>query len=80
MSFDPHFRRFNPRWLLPTIEANAAETFEAPDMFPFSSHEELTNDLDERDFDDALEQIASERGCVCPLCGAIVRSDGSVMY
>ena len=79
MSFDPHSRRFDPRWLLPTIETNAAETSEAPDVFRFSSDEESTNDPIGRDFDEALEQIASERGCLCPLCGAIVASDGSVL-
>jgi hypothetical protein len=48
-------------------------------VFRFSSDGELTNDPVGRDFDEALEQIASERGCVCPLCGAIVASDGSVL-
>jgi hypothetical protein len=75
MSFDSHSRRFNPRWLLPTMELNAAETFEAPEVFRFSSAEESTNDRVGRDFDAALEQIAFERGCVCPLCGAIAASD-----
>jgi hypothetical protein len=77
MSFDPHSSRFNPRWLLPTMEINAAETFEAPDVFRFSSAEESTNDPVGREFDEALEQIASERGFVCPRCRAIVASDGS---
>jgi hypothetical protein len=79
MSFDPHSRRFDARWLLPPTAPNAAKTFEAPDASPFSSDGELTYDPVGRDFDEALEQLASERGCVCPLCGAIVASDGSVL-
>jgi len=79
MSFDPHSRRFDLRWLFPTIESDAEETSEAPDVSPFSADEESTNDPTGRDFDGALEQIASERCCVCPLCGAIVASDGSVL-
>jgi hypothetical protein len=79
MSFAPHSRRSDPRWRFPAIETNGEETSEAPDVSPFSSDEESTNDPTLRDFDEALEQIASERRCVCPLCGAIVASDGSVM-
>ena len=79
MSFDPHSRRFDPRWLFLAIEPDGEETSEAPNVSPFSWDEELTNDPIERDFDQALEQIASERCCVCPLCGAIVASDGSVL-
>ena len=44
MSFDPHSRRFDPRWLFPAIETNGEETSETPDAFPFSSDEESTND------------------------------------
>jgi len=69
MSFDPHTRRFDPRWLLPAIERNATETSLVPDASPFSSDDGSTNDPTERDFDDALEQVASEKGRVCPLCG-----------
>jgi hypothetical protein len=79
MSFAPHSRRYDPRWLFPAIESDGEETSGAPDGFPFSSYEKSTNDPSERDFDKALEQIASERCCVCPLCGAIVGSDGSVL-
>ena len=49
------------------------------DASPFSSDEESTNDPAGRYFDEALEQIASEGCCECPLCGAIVASDGSVV-
>jgi hypothetical protein len=79
MSFDPHSRRFDPRWLFPAIETDGEETSEAPDVSPFSSDEESTTDPTGRDIDEALEQIASAGCCVCPLCGALVASDGSVM-
>jgi hypothetical protein len=79
MSFDHHSRRFNPRWLFPAIETDGEQAFEAPDVSHFSSDEELTSDLIDQDFDEALKQIAAERCCVCPLCGAIVGSDGSVL-
>jgi hypothetical protein len=69
MSFDPHSRRFNPRWLLPAIETYATETSEPPDVLPFSSDDERSNFPTEQDLDDALEQVASERDYVCPLCG-----------
>jgi hypothetical protein len=79
MSFDPHSRRFNPRRMFPAIETEPEETSEAPDEYRFCSDEESKNDPAGRDLDEALEQIASERRCVCPLCGAIVGSDGSVV-
>jgi hypothetical protein len=69
MSFDPHSRRFDPRWLLPAIETYATETFKPPDASPFSSEDEWTNGPTEQDLDDALEQVASERDYVCRLCG-----------
>jgi hypothetical protein len=79
MNFDPHSRRLDPRRLFPEIGTDEAELFGSPDASPFSSDEESTNDPVGRDFDEALEEIASERRCVCPLCGAIVASDGSVL-
>jgi hypothetical protein len=79
MSFTPHSRRFDPRWLFQAFETDREETSEAPNVSPFSSSWELTSDLTERDFDLALERVASERRCVCPLCGAIVKSDGTVL-
>jgi hypothetical protein len=79
MSFDPHSHRFDRRRLFPAIETDEGETFETLDASRFSSDEESASDLPDRDFDLALEQIASERRCVCPLCGAIVASDGSVL-
>ena len=79
MSFDPHSRRFDPRWLFPPIETEDEETSDVPDRSPFDSNGALTRNLTDRDIDLALQQVASERCCVCPLCGAIVGSDGNVL-
>jgi hypothetical protein len=79
MSFDPHSHRFNPRRMFPAFETEREETSEAPDGYLSCSDEDSTNDPAGRDFDEALEQIALEGRCVCPLCGAIVASDGSVV-
>jgi hypothetical protein len=79
MSFDPHSRPFRPRWLFPAIETIREDMSEAPDAYRISSDEESTNEPAGRDFDEVLEQIASDGCCVCPLCGAIVARDGSVL-
>ena len=79
MSFDPHFRRLIPSRLFPAIETDGEETSAAPDVSPFASDVGLSQDLTDREIDEAIEQIAWERRCVCPLCGAIVASDGSVL-
>jgi hypothetical protein len=79
MSFDPQPRRFEPRWLFQAIETDGEETSEAPEVSRVSSNGELRSNLTDRDIDLALEQIALERCCMCPLCGAIVRSDGTVL-
>jgi hypothetical protein len=79
MSYIPHSRRSDPRRLFPAIETNDEETSEAPELSLFSSDDESTTDTTLRDFDAALEHVAIERCCVCPLCGAIVSNDGSVM-
>jgi hypothetical protein len=79
MSFAAHSGRFNLHWLFPAIETNGDTVSEAPISSLFSSNEDLTSDLNERDFDLALAQVSSQRYCVCPLCGAIVGSDGSVL-
>jgi hypothetical protein len=79
MSFDLHPRRFDPRWLFPAIETVGEETSKPPVVSLSASSWELTSELTERDIDLALEQVASERCCVCPLCGAIVRNDGTVL-
>jgi hypothetical protein len=79
MSFDPHFRRFRPSWLFPASEMDEEKTSAAFNASSAASDEELSSELTERDVDEAIEQIASEGYCVCPLCGAIVGSDGSVL-
>ncbi len=79
MSFDPRSDRFDPRRLFPPIETEDEEASDAPDVAPFYSNGALTRDLTDRDIDLALEQVASERCCVCPLCGAIVGSAGIVL-
>jgi hypothetical protein len=79
MSFDPHSRRFDPRSLSPGIETDGDQASEAPDASPFIPDEELTSDVTGQELDEALEQVASQRCCVCPLCRAIVGSDGSVL-
>ena len=79
MSFDPHPHRFDPRRLFPAIEPDEEEPAGEPDLFLFCPDDEPTNDPAGQDFDEALEQIAWERCCVCPLCGAIVARDGSVL-
>ena len=79
MSFDPPARRFDWRWRFPAIETDGAETSNAPYMSPFFPDDEWTNDPAGRNFDEALEQIASEIGYRCPLCGAAVASDGTLL-
>jgi hypothetical protein len=71
MSLNSHSHRFDPRWLLPAIGSDGAELYGAPDASPCSAAEESTNDPTRRDFDEALEQIASDGCWVCPLCEAI---------
>ena len=78
MRFDPQPRRYNPLWMFPAIETNREEMSEAPDEYLFCPDGESANDPAGRDFDEALEAIVSEGCCVCPLCGTIVASDGSV--
>jgi hypothetical protein len=80
MSFDPHSHRFNPRWRSRGIETDwELSGEEAPDVSRFSSDAKLTSNVTDRELDEALRQVALERCCVCPLCGAIVGSDGSVL-
>jgi len=62
MSLNSHSHRFNPRWLFPVIGTDGAELYGAPDVSPCSAAEESTNYLTIRDFDEELEQIASD-GC-----------------
>jgi hypothetical protein len=79
MSFDPHARRFNPRRTFPANETTGEKTSEAPDEFLLYLIAESPTSPVGQEFDLALEQIASAGCCVCPLCGAIVASDRSVL-
>jgi hypothetical protein len=76
---DPHSRRFDPRWLLPTIGMDGAELSGAPDAAPDPTAEAPRTKPTGPDFDEALEQIVSNECRICPLCGAIVARDGSVV-
>jgi hypothetical protein len=78
MSFSPHSRRFDPRWLSSANETNGEGTSDSRDTSPFSSDEESSNAPPGWHFDEVLEQLASERFCVCPLCGMIVARGGTV--
>jgi hypothetical protein len=75
----PHSRRFDPRRLLPAIGPDGAELSGVPDAVPGSAADESMNMREGRDFDEALGQIGSNGCRVCPLCGAIVAGDGSVV-
>ena len=79
MSTGPHSRRFDPCELFPAIGEDGEALFGAPDTSPRSEAEELTGDPAGWDVDEALEQIDLEGCRVCPLCGAIVARDGSVL-
>ena len=79
MSFDPHSRQFRPRRPFTALEIEQMEESQLLDEYLFCADEEPTNHPGGQPFDEALEQIALEGRCVCPLCGAIVTSDGSVL-
>jgi hypothetical protein len=53
--------------------------FGALDVAPPFEAGESTDDPAGRDVDEALEQMGLEGCRLCPLCGAIVASDGSVL-
>jgi hypothetical protein len=79
MSFDPHSRRFDWNWQFPALETDVTKTSRAPIVSPFSQDEELTHDPVGWEFDEALEQLVSEKCARCPLCGAAVGRDGASM-
>ena len=79
MSADPHSRRFDPCRLFPAIRENGAALFRALDTTARFDAEESADDLAGCDVDLALEQLDMEGCRVCPLCGAIVARDGSVL-
>jgi hypothetical protein len=65
--------------LFPAADIDEEDTAEAVNTPTFLLHEVLSILVAERIFDDALDHVASEKRCVCPLCGAIVASDGTVV-
>jgi hypothetical protein len=79
MNRNPHPRRFDRRGLLPAIGTDGAELLSVPDGLPGAGAGESTGDPAGGEIDQALEQFASDGCRVCPLCGAIVARDGSVM-
>jgi hypothetical protein len=79
MHSDPRSGRFDPRWLFPVLGKDGAAQFEEPEAASPFEAAESTDDPAWRDIDEALEQFGSEGCRVCPLCGAIVASDGSVL-
>ena len=76
---NPNSRRFDPHWLSTPIKSDGEELFGAPDADLRCAAMESRNDPAVRACDEALEQIASEEWCVCPLCGATVDRDGTVL-
>jgi hypothetical protein len=79
MNSVPRSGRFDLRWLFPAIGKDGAALYEVPHAaVPFEA-EEATNDPVGRVIDEALEKIGMEGCRVCPLCGAIVARDGSVL-
>ena len=74
-----HSRRFDPRWLPKPIKIDWEELMEAVDADLNFAATESTNDPDLRHFDQALEQIVSEKYRACPFCGANVDRDKTVV-
>ena len=79
MSADPHSRRSDPCRLFPTIGEDGAALFGTLDTTARFDAEESADDLAGCADDLALEQLDMEGCRVCPLCGAIVARDGSVL-
>jgi hypothetical protein len=79
MSQQSRWRRFDPRRGVPMMGGDGASLFEESDAALAAKAEEPTADLERREFDEALEQVGSEGFRVCPLCGAIVPRDRSVL-
>ena len=74
-----HSRRFDPRWLPKPLKIDWDELMEAVDASLGFAATESKNNPNLRDFDEALEQIVSEKCKVCPLCGANVDRDKTVV-
>jgi hypothetical protein len=77
MSFDPHSQRFDPRWLSRGLGTDGQQAFAAPDTSPIFWNQTLSGNVTDRELDEALEQIASDRRCECPRwnCRYARRSD-----
>jgi hypothetical protein len=72
-------RRFDPLRLSKPLKINWEELMEAMDADLGFAATKSTNDPDLRDFDEALEQMVSEECRVCPLCGANVDREETVL-
>jgi hypothetical protein len=79
MGADPNSRRFDPSRLFPAIGEDGAALFGALDTTPRPDAEEFADDLAGWDVDLALEHLDMEGCRGCPLCGAIVARDRSVL-
>jgi hypothetical protein len=79
MNSVPRSGRFDLRWLFSAIGKDGAALYEEPDAaVPFEAGVATTDPV-RRDLDEALEQIGMEGCRVCPLCGAFVARDGTVL-
>jgi hypothetical protein len=79
MLLDPHARRFDPRCRSTPNTKDLEELLEALDADLRSAATGSTNDPDFRDFDETLEQIDFGEFRVCPLRGAVVDRNGTVV-
>jgi hypothetical protein len=66
VSIDPHSQRFDQRGLSRGIGTDGEQAFAASDASPISWNERLSGNVTDRELDEALEQIASERRCERP--------------
>jgi len=74
MSFDPHSQRLHPRWLSSGLETDGEQSSASREVSACFSDSELTRDVTDHVLDEAIQQIASEIRCVCPLCGSMIGS------
>jgi hypothetical protein len=75
MISNPHSRRFDPRWLSGPLNSDGAKLMERLEADLDSAATKSANDLDLRDFDEALEQIVLEGCRTCPRCGPTAALD-----
>ena len=69
MISNPRSRRFGPRWLSDPLNTDGAKLMEPLEANLDSAATESANDLDLRDFDEALEQIVLEECRSVPAAG-----------